>query len=472
MNSPIEQEHPDYALNARMWKRYQDLYAGGERFRLCAAEYLIPRQKEPADVYRERLARVFYENYIGSIVDWYMATLVREQPLIDIGGPNETGRAFFTRFISNCDLQGTNLTQFYRQVLTETLVCGKAFVVADFPKISGPALTRAEEDASGRSSAYLVSYRADEVINWSLNDNGEFDWVVIRTSCLKQDSVQSFGWKKETRWIYYDRAKYQIYEQREGDNPRQTELVEEGPHGFAGIGKVPVFQVKVSDGLWLTNKTALLQLEHFNKSNALGWALTMGLFATPAIYSDREFTQVTGESYYVQLGPQDRFGWTEPEGRVFQIAADNLDRLKDEIYRVSYLMQQAGNNTGQQQSGLSKQWDFSVTQEILGAYGNVMKDSMRNVMNRIAEARQDGLTIDVTGLDEFDITDFGTEANDAKSLLNLGINSPTLKKQVFKRVALKYLSDARQEIKNRIADEIDAEPVGTPAGNQQPPIGG
>jgi hypothetical protein len=235
---------------------------------------------------------------------------------------------------------------------------------------------------------------------------------------------------------------------------------------------VPVFQVKVSDGLWLTNKTALLQLEHFNKSNALGWALTMGLFATPVIYSDREFTQVTGESYYVQLGPQDRFGWTEPEGRVFQIAADNLDRLKDEIYRVSYLMQQAGNNTGQQQSGLSKQWDFSVTQEILGAYGNVMKDSMRNVMNRIAEARQDGLTIDVTGLDEFDITDFGTEANDAKSLLNLGINSPTLKKQVFKRVALKYLSDARQEIKNRIADEIDAEPVGTPAGNQQPPIGG
>jgi hypothetical protein len=230
--------------------------------------------------------------------------------------------------------------------------------------------------------------------------------------------------------------------------------------------------VKVSDGLWLTNKTALLQLEHFNKSNALGWALTMGLFATPVIYSDREFTQVTGESYYVQLGPQDRFGWTEPEGRVFQIAADNLDRLKDEIYRVSYLMQQAGNNTGQQQSGLSKQWDFSVTQEILGAYGNVMKDSMRNVMNRIAEARQDGLTIDVTGLDEFDITDFGTEANDAKSLLNLGINSPTLKKQVFKRVALKYLSDARQEIKNRIADEIDAEPVGTPAGNQQPPIGG
>ena len=108
------------------------------------------------------------------------------------------------------------------------------------------------------------------------------------------------------------------------------------------------------------------------------------------------------------------------------------------------------------QSGLSKQWDFSVTQEILRAYGDVVKDSMRNVLNAIAAARQDDMTIDVTGLDEFDITDFSTEASDAQSLLNLGIESPTLKKQVYKRVALKYLCDARQEIKNRIAEEIDA----------------
>jgi hypothetical protein len=465
MNSPIEQEHPDYASNTRMWKRYRDLFEGGERFRLRAAEYLIPRQKEPGDIYRERLARVFYENYIGSIVDWYTATLVRQEPVIQFEGPDDNGKAFFTRFIDNCDLQGTSLTQFYKKALTEALVCGKSFVVADFPKATGQALTRAEEDASGRSNAYLVSYTAEEAINWGKNDNGEFDWVVLRISCLKQDSVQSFGWKRETRWIHYDRTKYRIYEQREGDDPRQAELVDEGPHGFAAIGKVPVFEVKVNDGLWITNKTALLQMEHFNKSNALGWALTMGLFATPVIYSDREFTQVTGESYYVQLGSQDRFGWTEPEGKVFQIAAANLDRLKDEIYRVSYLMQQAGNNTGQQESGLSKQWDFSVTQEILGAYGEVMKDSMRNVLNRIAAARQDGLTIDVTGLDEFDITDFSTEANDAKSLLTLGINSPTLRKQVFKRVALKYLCDARQEIKNRIADEIDADAVNSPAGN-------
>ncbi|MDP9170984.1 MAG: phage portal protein, partial [Acidobacteriota bacterium] len=289
MNSHIEQEHPEYTSRAHMWRRYRHLYAGGELFREHAAEYLVRRQKEPLEVYQERLTRVFYENYLGSIIDWYMATLVRKEPVIEFQGAGETALEFMGQFIQNSDLRGTTLTQFYREQLTETLVCGKSYVVVDFPKASEPAKTRAEEDASGRSRAYLVAYTADEVINWSIDDRGEMEWVVIRTSCLKQDSVRSFGWKRETRWIYYDREKYEIYEQR-GDGARKAiELIDEGRHGFAGIGRVPIFELKVSEGLWLTNKVALLQLEHFNKSNALGWALTMGLFAMPVVYSDKEF---------------------------------------------------------------------------------------------------------------------------------------------------------------------------------------
>ena len=459
-NSHIEQEHPDYTAKARMWRRYRHLYAGGEHFRENAAEYLLRRQKEPIEVYQERLARVFYENYLGSIVDWYTATLVRREPVLEFEGTNDRAKDFFAAFVQNCDLRGTTLTQFFKQQLTEALVCGKSYVVVDFPRTDGPALTRADEDASGRSRAYLVSYSADELINWSHDQRGELEWVVIRTSLLKQDSVRTFGWKRETRWIYYDRERYEIYErvgpdQNKGDQ-KTIELVDQGSHGFAGIRRVPVFDLKVSEGLWLANKIALLQLEHFNKSNALGWALTMGLFAMPVIYSEREFNQITGESYYIQLGPDDKFGWTEPTGNVFQIAADNLGRLKDEIYRVTYLMQQAGDGSGSNQSGLSRQWDFSVTQEILRAYGAIVKDSIRNVLSAIAAARQDDLGIDVVGLDEFDITDFSTEASDAKSLLALGIQSPTLTKQIQKRVAMKYLCDSRQEIKNRIADEIDA----------------
>ncbi len=43
-----------------------------------------------------------------------------------------------------------------------------------------------------------------------------------------------------------------------------------------------------------------------------------------------------------------------------------------------------------------------------------------------------------------------------RRLLSLGIDSDTMKQQLFKRLALKYFCDVRQEVKNAIVAEIDA----------------
>ena len=163
-----------------------------------------------------------------------------------------------------------------------------------------------------------------------------------------------------------------------------------------------------------------------------------------------------GESYYIQLGPQDRFGWTEPEGHVYQIASDNLSRLQEEIYRVCHVTH-AGGSGSAAQSGLSKQRDFAITQEVLRAYGDAVKDALKRVLRAVDAAREDGLSVDVSGMDEFDIGDFGTELEDAQRLLSLGMESPTLKKQVFKKLAFQFLCDVRQEVKDRIGREIDQE---------------
>jgi hypothetical protein len=79
------------------------------------------------------------------------------------------------------------------------------------------------------------------------------------------------------------------------------------------------------------------------------------------------------------------------------------------------------------------------------------------VLTAISDAREDGVSVSVTGLDEVDISDFGLELQNAKDLLGLGIQSPALKRQICQRLALKYLSDARQETKDQIAREIDAQ---------------
>src|SRR4051794_21351764 len=162
----INREHPEYVARKAMWRQYQDLYAGGERFRLNAGEHLVRRQKEPGEVYQERLARVFYENYIGSIVDWYAATLMRREPMLLFEGDDGGARTFYSELTHDCDLKGTGLSEFFRRQFVQMLVYGRSYTVVDFPRSTGAALTRAEEDASGRSRAYLVDYTAEEVINW------------------------------------------------------------------------------------------------------------------------------------------------------------------------------------------------------------------------------------------------------------------------------------------------------------------
>ena len=325
----IELEHPEYVARKAMWRTYRDLHAGGEQLKQNAWEYLVRRQKEPADVYGERLGRVFYENYIGSIIDWYAATLFRREPILSFAGENEAARSFLCELTEDCDMKETSLVEFFRRQLVESLVAGASYTLIDFPRLSQPAANRAEEDQQGASRAYLVPYGPEDLINWTYDEQGNFESVVLRTSRLRQDEAASSGWAAETLWSYYDKEQFKVFRltKQTGQNSK-PELIDSGRHGLAGLHRVPLFPLKVSNGLWLMNKAALLQLEHFNKSNALGWALTMGLFAMPVVYSDREWNQVVGESYYIQLAPNDKFGWTEPDGKVYQIAAIHPRRSK------------------------------------------------------------------------------------------------------------------------------------------------
>ena len=470
MIEQLNREHPEYRDRKEMWQRYWDFYAGGEQLRRNASHYMVRRQKEPNDVYAERLSRVFYENYLGSCIDWYASALFRSRPEVSFRSKAPQIENFYTDFIADSDRRGNSLVSTLQKVLVDTLVLREGYVLIDFPRLRRPLATQAEEDAAGKSRAYLARYSPRQLINWRLDSQGDFEWIVLRTQSKYQEKLEDADTITEERWLYFDRENFKTYSRKKresethGGNLRAAvgdgvALVAEGRHGLADLRRVPLVKMSVTEGLWLANKAALLQQEHFNKSNALSWALHMGLFAMPVIYSEREWQQIVGEAYYIQLGSNDRFGWTEPEGHVFQIAADNLDRLKDEIYRVCYMMSQAGGREARHlgQSGISKQRDFAVTHEVLRSYGHTVKDFLRRVLGLIRLARRDDVEINVGGMDKFDIPDFSEELANAQGLQALGLRSSRFQKEVHKRIALQYLESASQETKNEVTREIEAQ---------------
>ncbi|MBV9405790.1 MAG: hypothetical protein JO211_10630, partial [Acidobacteriaceae bacterium] len=160
----IDREHHDFKRQKHMWRMYRDLYTGGQEFKHRAAEYLLRRQKEPLDVYGERLHRVFYENYIGSIVDWYASTLFRRGPSLQVSGGLIGGHTFLAELADDCDRRGTNLTSFFRQCFIDSLVYGRSHILVDFPRPTASAANRADEDAAGLSRAYLIRYQAEDLI--------------------------------------------------------------------------------------------------------------------------------------------------------------------------------------------------------------------------------------------------------------------------------------------------------------------
>ena len=157
----IDREHPEYTREEGDVEEVQGPVRGRRAVaRRTRAEYLVRRHKEPLDVYSERLSRVFYENYLGSIIDWYAATLFRREPMLLFEGTNEAGEGVLQRVRRGLRPEGARTcpTSSGSGSGARRWYAGRRYMLVDFPRSTEPAANRAEEDALGRSRAYLVEY--------------------------------------------------------------------------------------------------------------------------------------------------------------------------------------------------------------------------------------------------------------------------------------------------------------------------
>ena len=128
---------------------------------------------------------------------------------------------------------------------------GASHILVDFPGSTANAGEPSRRRSLGPSSAYLIPYTSEELINWSNDENGQYDWVVLRRKQRRQPDVNVPDIVEETYWYYFDKQNYRIYRREQLGNEGQIRLVSEGLHGLAKINRVPLFTMRVSDGLWL-----------------------------------------------------------------------------------------------------------------------------------------------------------------------------------------------------------------------------
>lgn len=459
----LRRTHKTY--NKELLEKYRDLFEGGRVFRDHIDRYLPKYQTEPKGAHEERCKRAHYLNYASRIINFFASWLFTAAP--EFKGSSDP---FYAAFIEDADGEGTDLERCLRRLFVDAQVSQYAYVLVDAPDRpavpdGAPPLTRGEVAAAGLDVVRLVPLPVTAVTNWKRDpQNGRLEWVLVYARDEYLDDLEDDDTTVCECWTQYyadgTRRRWEL-EYKSKKKPADTVDVRAQALPPHPSGRLPLVELCVPTELWLMDNLADAQLEHFRKRNALSYAIDKTCYAMPLFkLKNRKSPPVLGSGYWLQIGIDESMEWTAPPDGPYQAIAAYNSELKDEIHRIADQMAQGVDNNAAAlgRSADSKQQDASSTEIVLKAYGALLRDCAERLLDLVSATRGEATppTWEVGGFDHFKVTDADSIINMALTLQPLQIKSPTFQREMQKRVARSFLSDADEDLTQTIDDEIES----------------
>jgi hypothetical protein len=488
----LRQTNPAYA--AARWEQLDDLYVGGYTLVEKASRYLPKFVGETRDRYQERLSAASYLNYIGCIVDFFIANLFDRELTVtpaadskdnDTPGSEPAKDGFWEVFAHDADLRGTSFVNLLRQAFTTALVKGKAIIAADLPAATTEAASRADEEQSGAARGYAFEIAPEQLLDWEYDDRGGFAWAILhrlvqrratpaaaRNAVVEEFKVWTLS-AETARWeLYRTRAR------KPNESIKDDEEVSKVDEGRTTFRRVPLLELAMPAGLWVGNKLGVLAREHFQRRSALNAAENKSLFAIPYAKLGPEVT-APGDAMpsevqqnpnrgrdpraqfmrlgYVVLGKDDEIGFAEPDGHAYELVDKQLEKLVDEMFRVVHQIAAsvAATKTALGRAAASKAEDRRATEIVLAAYGALVRDFAKRIYDCLSVARGEDVVWTPHGLDKFELEDRDGILKEALALDAISIPSPTFKKLYKTKLAYALVGNAPPETQDVIREEIE-----------------
>jgi hypothetical protein len=478
----LRRRHAD--CDCETWERYIALFHGGKRFRQLIPKLLPRHDVEPPAVYKQRCDAANYLDYCSPIGNYFSSMLFSSPPVIR--SEPETVDAFYAAFKEDCDGNGTDLEAFVEARFIEALVTRCTYWRVELPAPPSAevaaTLSRKDYDEAGFRRPRLVALNADQIINWRMASDGGYLWVVEydrREELFEWADEQLTVTETWTHWTDAAATRWSTTYPKNQAPSDDVEVaqVEPPPH----FGRIPIVRLELPETLWLMNFLADPALEHFRKSCGLSWSIDRSCYAMPYFFlKNPKQPPIQGSGYYGILGAEDRVEWPAPSNVPYDVLERRIAALKDEIHRVAVQMSRGVDNNAAAvgRSGESKQADDSATEIVLEAYGRPVKDAYEETFQIIAFARGEDIEWSVEGMDAYDVADAAAVIENALAAQPLEIPSATYQVEIKTRAALAQMRDAKEEVKQKVRQEIQrattAEsvmPMGTPrlGDEEQPP---
>ncbi len=489
----LKARHSDY--KPFRWRCLRALYRGGEA--IFDDEKVLrclfpPHSAEDSDVYEERCKRAHYENYAGTVVGHIVDALFQDDARLK-REPEGTEEDYWSEFWEDCSPPGgerMSWNQLLRNQVVEAFQVGVAWTLLDLPSV-GPDFTpasKAEEESAGLDEVHAIPVPAEEVVNWKIDKNKELEWVLtcsterVRKSILDDGTLirSTYFLYTPTEWakyvVEYHDPDAKVVGERKMEPTDETRVGREdgAAHTF---GKVPLRRLEFKPDLWALDQLERTLRAHFNMSSGLDWAVDRANF--PQLYEfngpelpglntpisenqqdpNRSVRQKRGIGYVQIRGKDDRAEYLEPPTASFAFTQERLKHLRDEIYRVVYLMALSVDNSAAalRRTAESKGQDKAAMMVVLQGIGKLLRAHTTDCLELIKTARNEELDDQVQGFEKFDPIALADALENALVIDTVSIPSPTFHRIHKKSLARRVLAgDAEDRDLEQIDKEIEA----------------
>lgn len=463
--SILDQTHAEY--DGERLQELRALHEGGAAWDALKNTWFPKFARESTDVWKDRKEQAEYVNHAGPVVSMLSALLFSSETQAD-----GADGAYYAGLREDCDGQGTDWDDLWREQLEDAQVGGWSAVWINFPAKPEDAVVEsvADQDQFGLRNAFLVPLSAEQIRNWGVDANG-LSWVMLRGVFSRQlgptePARTVYRWTAITRetvttWEWVSQEDKLV--PGSDEDVQQLSQVQHGVKDPAGRPALPVVPIELPPGLWTMGKLRGPALKLTRAENDLDWALHQAANELLVIKTRATAGEVkTGHGAYLILGVDDDASFVGPSGVAFEHLDKRVTSTREDLYRVVHQMALAADQGAAEasRSGESKSMDWQAMEIILAAFQALVIEAMQRCLRLIAASRGEptvAKAATVGGLEGWKTEDLTAWlesvllAGDASKL------SPTYRKEVAKHEVRRLLEGKVDEkTMQAIEKEIDA----------------
>ena len=292
-NSPAY-ESKAYSEMAAEMQIVRDFCEGLRCVRSKGKTYLRQFPAEKREAYEYRLAQGLIFNDTERTLQSLVGRVFRKEPTLGEDVPEiirgreaKEGQAEVEGQAENIDLAGSHWTVFAKEVFTDAMRDGHAFILVDMPPALTEGATLADERATGRRP-YWVRYTKDQAINWAsetISGRQRLTQITFKECTVERDG--DFGEKEVERYRVLRPGSYQLWKKVKGKDGKET-LVPDG-EGPTSLYEIPLAVIYSNRTGFLQSKPPLeplaqIECARYNKYSDL----STGLHLTRALPQGRK----------------------------------------------------------------------------------------------------------------------------------------------------------------------------------------